>query len=303
MTRLVSAAAFVLLMAGAAQAQPLGLRVDPLWEDQGRTFVLSGAAINFDFVHVWGFPETGPVFLGGVLTDKIDRALQRPAGGFELLVTNAPVGTYPIVVYAHSPTTNTFPLQWGQSFTVHATNARISFIGDSIVDQELPTWPDFLSAAVPVIAQSAHVVNYGISGARASAMVTNYPTGAHVNRPPTSTDVGWCFVHGGGNDISDGVTPAVVYGYLKSLWASSRADGYHVMALTVLPRTAWGSASAGAVTALNNLILSDPSLYDDVVRVDLVLTNPADTTMFYDGTHPTMAGAQLVAQAVAAKIQ
>jgi len=68
---------------------------------------------------VWGFPDSGPVFLGAMMADKIDRALQRPTGGFELLVTNAPTGTYPIVVYAHSPTTNDFPLQWGQMFTVH----------------------------------------------------------------------------------------------------------------------------------------------------------------------------------------
>jgi hypothetical protein len=110
-----------LLWCTVASAQPFqpGLRVDAIEKDRGQTFVLSGAVIDFDFVHVWGFPDSGPVFLGGVLADKLDRALQRPTGGFELLVKDAPVGTYPIVVYAHDPRTNTFPLQWGQTFTVH----------------------------------------------------------------------------------------------------------------------------------------------------------------------------------------
>jgi hypothetical protein len=121
MTRAVHVAALVLVLAGPAQAQPFipALRVDQIPAHQGQTFVLAGAVLDFDLVHVWAFPPSGPVFLGASSADKVDRTLQRPSGGFELLVRNAPTGTYPIVVYAHDPIFNTFPVQWVQTFTVH----------------------------------------------------------------------------------------------------------------------------------------------------------------------------------------
>lgn len=177
---------------------------------------------------------------------------------------------------------------------------RVSYLGDSIVNQALPTWPDYLATAYPYFATSTATVNYGISGERASLMVTNYATEAHVNRPTGSTDEGWFFLHAGGNDISDGVSAATVYGYLKSLWASARADGYTVIALTVLPRASWGSGSQGIVDTLNASIVGDPTLYDYLVRADLVLPTPSNTLWYYDTTHPTVLGSQLIAAAVAA---
>jgi lysophospholipase L1-like esterase len=176
---------------------------------------------------------------------------------------------------------------------------RVSFLGDSIVDNTWPTWPDYLGTYAPYFAKSANFVNYGISGQRMSAAVTNYLTQAHLNRPTRTIDEGWCFVHGGGNDISDGVAVATVYGYLQSLWASARADGYKVVAVTILPRASWGSASQAVVDTLNALILNDSTLYDYVVRADQVLNNPANGLWYIDTTHPTVLGAQMIAQTVA----
>ena len=117
-------------LAGSAFAQGFipGIRVDPIQAHQGQTFVLTGAVLMFDFVHVWGFPESGPVFLGAATTDKLDRALQRQTGGFELLIKDAPLGTYPIVVYAHDEGTNTFPVQWVQTFTVHLCTPTVTAV-------------------------------------------------------------------------------------------------------------------------------------------------------------------------------
>lgn len=142
-----------------------------------------------------------------------------------------------------------------------------------------------------------HTVNYGVSGERASLMVTNYSMEAHINHPELGN--GWFFLQAGGNDIADGVSVATVYGYLKSLWASARLDGYLVVAVTVLPRATWGAGSQALVNSLNALIVSDPTLYDRLVRADLVLPDPTNTAWYYDTTHPTILGAQMLAQAVA----
>jgi lysophospholipase L1-like esterase len=177
----------------------------------------------------------------------------------------------------------------------------VAYLGDSIVHNSVPTWPDALPTYVPAFAVTPWTINYGIAGERVSLMVTHYMTEAHVNRPVGGA-VGTFLLHGGGNDLADGVAPATVYGDLSSLWASARADGYTVVALTVLPRTGgWGpSGSQAAADALNALILSDPTRYDRLVRADLVLPAPLNTAWYLDTTHPTVLGAQLLAQAVAA---
>lgn len=84
----------------------------------GRTFSLWGTALNADFVHVWGFPVTGPVFLGGVLTNVAHLQKQIDTGGFSLVVRDAPLGTYPVVIYAHDPLTGVFPTELGLLLTV-----------------------------------------------------------------------------------------------------------------------------------------------------------------------------------------
>lgn len=178
---------------------------------------------------------------------------------------------------------------------------RVSYMGDSIVEQPLPTWPDFVPTYSAYLASAGSAVNYGVNGQRASQMVTDYPTSAHLNRP-LSGDQGFFFLQGGGNDISDGVSAATVYGYLRELWTLARADTYTVCAVTVLPRGSWGSGSEAEWAALNTLILSDPTLYDVLVRADLVLANPLNTADYYDTTHPTVLGANRLAQAAAADV-
>jgi len=179
---------------------------------------------------------------------------------------------------------------------------RVSYTGDSLVRQLVPTWPDYVPSYSTHLATSTSAINYGVSGERASLMVTHYSVEGHVNRPTPGIDAGWSFLHGGGNDLVDGVSPATVYGYLSSLWASARLDGYTVVALTVNPRANWGAGSVANWNALNALILGDATRYDYVARPDLTLPDPNDATKYIDTTHPTVLGAQLIAQAVVTTI-
>jgi hypothetical protein len=181
---------------------------------------------------------------------------------------------------------------------------RISYEGDSIVNQDLPTWPDFIATYSAYFARAAYVTNYGANGARASQMPGQYATESFLNRPNLALgEEGWFFLHGGGNDISDGVATATVYQYLKNLWAAARIDGYKVVAVTVTPREYFGGTEDAAVIELNRLILSDPTLYDYCVRMDQVLSDPTDTAIYYDGTHPSVQGAHQGAQTVVNTIE
>lgn len=87
------------------------LAVNPLPDVVPEVFTLSGVAPGADVVHVWAWPASGPVFLGYSSTNQPDPLRQFPLTGFSLLVQHAPIGTYPIVVYAHDPIANAFTVQ------------------------------------------------------------------------------------------------------------------------------------------------------------------------------------------------
>ena len=181
------------------------------------------------------------------------------------------------------------------------TSIHVSYEGDSIVSQGNPTWPNYIATYDPHLAKAGNVVNYGQSGDRMVSMVGEYATQAHLNRPTKPTDEGWFFLHGGGNDLVDGTSGATVYGYLQSIWASARADGYKVVAMTITPR-GFTAPQEAQRQILNNLILSDPTQYDYVIRPDVLLNDPSNANYYYDTTHPTVLGAQLIAQLVATTI-
>lgn len=85
-----------------------------------QTFSLIGGTLGSDAVHVWAFPTSGPVFLGASFTSAPDPVRQLSSGGWQIFVQGAPVGTYPIVVYAHDPDTGTFPTAIVTTYTVQS---------------------------------------------------------------------------------------------------------------------------------------------------------------------------------------
>ncbi len=101
-------------------ADPL-LRVNYIHTSVPTRFTISGTTMYSDVVHAWAFPpNANPVFLGAGYTSQPDIHLQRPDGAFTIIIDDEkmPLGTYPMVVYAHDPATNTFPTQAGQTITV-----------------------------------------------------------------------------------------------------------------------------------------------------------------------------------------
>lgn len=132
----------VLFLGAVSLAEPraaAGLRVDQFDGNVPQNFIVSGAAFGADAVHVWAWPASGPVFLGTAVPTLPDRVLNAPSGGFSLAVTNAPVGSYWIVLYAHDATTGDFLTQQSFPVTVRACQ------------WQLECWP-FLVAGAPSFA-------------------------------------------------------------------------------------------------------------------------------------------------------
>lgn len=89
----------------------------------------------------------------------------------------------------------------------------------------------------------------------------------------------------GANDIMNTIaSPNQLYVNLQEIWATCRASGFFVVAVTLLPHT----AQQANMDAINTLIKSDPSLYD--LLLDLTLdpdigVSGADLGPFYNGDH------------------
>ena len=91
--------------------EPCGLEPICFGTFVGRSFGITGVALHSDTVHVWAWPASGPVFLGAAFPTQPDSIRLLPSGRFSLTVQNAPVGSYPVVIYAHDPVVGNFPTQ------------------------------------------------------------------------------------------------------------------------------------------------------------------------------------------------
>jgi hypothetical protein len=91
------------------------------------SFCVQGSAAGADYVHVWGGPSSGAVFLGAATTDS--------AGHYEIVATGAPLGTYPVIVFAHDPVSDTFATAQQVTVTVVPSPTVVGFGGSASINQ------------------------------------------------------------------------------------------------------------------------------------------------------------------------
>ena len=180
------------------------------------------------------------------------------------------------------------------------TNAHRSIVvnGDSISWPFSTTWPYRMAIKSPLFSRGTFT-NYSVGGKTAATIAGEYSSTTHNQRPVQPGDEAWFFLFAGTNDIYADTTGAATYAHLQTSWAAARAEGFKVCAFTVMDSTRNSAGQRAQLVILNNLIKGTPSLYDYLVRADLVLPNPASGTYFADGIHPTAAGDELIASAVA----
>lgn len=134
--------------------------------------------------------------------------------------------------------------------------------------------------------------NVANNGATTTDIINGYATNITPLKPAKDSDDFYLFLMAGINDLQGGSTALSTYNNLKAIWNQSRQDGFKLIASTVTPaNNTWLNTQAkrNNWTELNNYILSDPTLYDYLIRPDLVASNSSDILQYSDGLHPTLA--------------
>lgn len=177
-----------------------------------------------------------------------------------------------------------------------AANVQFVFEGDSRTNtSNLGTWPLKLPAVNALFARGTKYF-YATDGDTAANIVAEYPTqGGSVALAAGSEQ--YYLLLAGHNDIVAGATAAAIYANLKLTWAQARVSNYKVVAYTEFASGGFTAPQNVVLGQLNALILSDPTLYDFVVRLDALLVNSSDPLIFNpDLTHLTTFGNVLAAQ-------
>ena len=113
-----------------------------------------------------------------------------------------------------------------------------------------------------------------------------------------------CVVWGGANDLT-WTLPTDTYAQARAFWAGRRAAGFKVVVVTVIDA---GSIDYATRLAFNNLVKSDPSLYDGLIDAgstpELGAQNANLNSTYYqaDHIHLTDAGNTIVARLAALAI-
>ncbi len=175
-------------------------------------------------------------------------------------------------------------------------NIKMVFEGDSL-SNDSTDWPGFIVKKNGYFGR-AKQINVAKAGERTDQMLAEFTAEVLPNAPARDSDEGYFFILGGTNDLFGNKTADQIYANLKEEWKLARNAKFKVVAFTVMPSTQMDESKEGQRQALNKMIVSDPSLYDYLVRPDAFFTDPSDTRYFVDGTHLNPTGSSILADIV-----
>jgi len=185
--------------------------------------------------------------------------------------------------------------------------AVISIVGDSLSCQGYESrgihrWPYWMAQSSPAW-RDCELWNFSIPGYYTGYFVNSYEFEPHVVRPKDGQE-GWLFCWLGINNVTWNTTESesnawLIYADLKRIWGAARYDGYKVVAFTLTRYNRWTPFQFTIRDQVNELILSDTSLYDILIRADLLLPDPNDIDLICDGIHPTDEGSRQIAELIA----
>lgn len=161
-------------------------------------------------------------------------------------------------------------------------------------------WPSKLATYSPWLARG-ELTNHATGGDFADEMTGQYATQAGAS-PPGASDIAYFFLMAGTVDIGSRTAAADIYADLQTLWAAAEADGFIVVAFTVLPADGWDAEQDAIQVALNALIRGDRTEYDYLVDGAAIaeLADSTDTTYWnVDALHLNETGAGVLAAEVA----
>lgn len=169
----------------------------------------------------------------------------------------------------------------------------IVFEGDSItagVGQNTLSYPSQFGTLTNI-----PFTNVGLSGDKLILMRNAY--GKNIAPLFNSSTRDTLVINGGTNDIGGDSTSAVALeGYIRDITAAAKKTGYKVFVSTITPR-GFGAAQEAIRLQFNSSIRRNWQEFADGM-IDFDIAVPYSGTNFYDGLHPTNAGAALMAQKV-----
>lgn len=189
-------------------------------------------------------------------------------------------------------------------YTKGSIHGVLAIEGDSRTAPSSPTtnfWPSYLTNMWPGM-RNLSISNFAVGGDTLQAMIGEYATQAHLLAPTNyAGQVGYFLIQGGANDLgTSGIGYGTnVYSYATQIWAKARADGFIVIASTETGAgIGWFASNTAETVIFNNLVRSDPTLYDYLLEPDIV--TPLTRTDYYiDGIHYNDAGSLAFAKMVA----
>ena len=215
----------------------------------------------------WTVPTTSPATLGGIRSTLVpaEMALQmvsvsgnQTISGQKTLTGSLAVGS--MVLDANGG-------------IVAPANANFVWEGDSITTgQGLAAGQDWASQAMAGawFAGRGTKYNFAVSGSKTQDVLNRYAA-VHALSPAMTGDARYFFVVVGINDIvNTSDAAATIFGRLQAIWASARADGYKIVAATLLPLQGHTVAQETTRQALN-LSIRTATGWDYLLDFDQVL--------------------------------
>lgn len=146
---------------------------------------------------------------------------------------------------------------------------------------------DKLVSMQPNFSGRGRFSNVAIGGRSAAQMVVDFHRTKSFR---TRKNHGLLFIWGGA------LVVGTTFSDLQSYWALARADGWEVVASTVLSQADDTPSETALRISVNSSIRSASSEWDYLLDVATVLTNPSDPLYFVDGVHCTPLGYQTIAE-------
>lgn len=173
-----------------------------------------------------------------------------------------------------------------------------SWSNDVVENVEAGDWPTYFLQRGYLAGESNYLVT-AVGGRQVATMLANYATEIRPFSKSKIEQERTIFILGGINDLFGNRSATDIYNDLKSMWLNARNDGFNVIAFTVCPSVDLTQTKETQRLALNDLILSDRTLYDFLIRTEILFPNASDTNYFnVDGVHLNSLGAKILGNAV-----
>ena len=178
---------------------------------------------------------------------------------------------------------------------ITGTNNNFVFAGDSITTDANggAGWP-FHLMTLPMFSGKGTKINTAVESRTLANINSAYAAEVYPYRPAATGKPAYLFVLSGANDPT--TDSATWLAMLESYWATAKADGFTVIAMTILPNR--NIYTSEVKRQEKNKGIRDSDTWDYLVDASSVLQDKNDAALYSDALHPTSRGGRIIADEV-----